>query len=343
MSETLKKGEMAEEILRNYFIELGYYVVRSIKFKYKSFDITDIDLWLYSKSSPFTRERTNVDIKNRKTPQAIERSFWTKGLQEILNLEKCIVVTTDSRSDVFDFGKLHNVTVLDGNFLNRIINREKKRVKERFLEEELLKIFEDDSIGDLYGNWKKHYEENKSILLREQNFNTCNTFLLKIKTLIEFYITSGGKETALRLLYLIISYFLISLDFSIKDINSKDEKQRYDIIMNNFLYGKDGKEESLKLINVSKKIISSLEPTLQSKLDTLDSVINDQFNKIKADVLATYFSKHQNASKIFEEALGFERNGYAMSLVNLNELPQSQKSIVAILCDFHGIDRKKIF
>jgi hypothetical protein len=66
--------------------------------------VTDVDIWLYSRPSPLTRERANVDIKRKKTPQALERIFWAKGLQQVLSLERCVVATTDTRPDVREFG-----------------------------------------------------------------------------------------------------------------------------------------------------------------------------------------------------------------------------------------------
>ncbi|WP_193784064.1 hypothetical protein [Yersinia enterocolitica] len=49
MSEKLPKGYATEEMLRNYFIGMGYYVVRGCKFKYNKFDVTDVDLLLYGR------------------------------------------------------------------------------------------------------------------------------------------------------------------------------------------------------------------------------------------------------------------------------------------------------
>lgn len=71
----LSKGPKMEELLRNYFLKAGYYVVRGVPFIYEGFDITDIDLWLYGRASSVSREITIVDIKNRKTPQAIEKNL----------------------------------------------------------------------------------------------------------------------------------------------------------------------------------------------------------------------------------------------------------------------------
>ena len=72
---SLNKGFAMEEALRNYFIKTGYYVIRGVPFTFGGFDITDIDLWLYSRTSSVSREITIVDAKNKKTPQAIERIF----------------------------------------------------------------------------------------------------------------------------------------------------------------------------------------------------------------------------------------------------------------------------
>ena len=65
MNNKRTKGPMAEESLRNYFLSIGYYVVRGVKFKFRCFDVTDVDLWLYSRKTPLNRERACVDIKNK--------------------------------------------------------------------------------------------------------------------------------------------------------------------------------------------------------------------------------------------------------------------------------------
>ena len=36
------KGGKMEEALREYFLDLGYYVVRGIKYSFDGFDVTDI-------------------------------------------------------------------------------------------------------------------------------------------------------------------------------------------------------------------------------------------------------------------------------------------------------------
>jgi hypothetical protein len=120
MTKALPRGYQMEELLRRYFIRNGYFTVRGVPFVYEGFDITDVDIWLYDRPSSVSRHRIIVDTKNRSTPRAIERIFWTKGLQKVLDVEQSIVATTDKRSAVSDFGKEQDVLILDGSFLDRL-------------------------------------------------------------------------------------------------------------------------------------------------------------------------------------------------------------------------------
>ncbi len=86
VNKSTKKGADTEESLRSYFNSSGFFSVRGVPFEHAGISLTDIDLWIYIRESNFARIRINVDIKNKRTPQAMERIFWTKGLQTILKL-----------------------------------------------------------------------------------------------------------------------------------------------------------------------------------------------------------------------------------------------------------------
>ena len=116
-----QKGLTAEESLRAYFRSTGYFVVRSIPLVYRNYDVTDVDLWLYVKATPLAAERACVDVKRRKTPQAMERVLWTKGLKEVLSVDRAIVVTSDNRPETREFGAAHGVNILQGDFLQHVV------------------------------------------------------------------------------------------------------------------------------------------------------------------------------------------------------------------------------
>src|SRR5690606_4026274 len=135
--QELFKGELMEEQLRSYFLGLGYYVVRGVKYKYQGIDLTDVDLFLYKRNSSLTRERINVDIKNKKTPQAFERIVWANGIMKLLGFDSCIVATRDARPVIHSFGQRHMTTILDSLFLSKLPDKLGDRIPEYALMREL--------------------------------------------------------------------------------------------------------------------------------------------------------------------------------------------------------------
>jgi hypothetical protein len=341
MSIELKKGEVTEEILRDYFLEQGYFVVRGIPYKYNQFDVTDVDLWLYSKPSLLTRERTNVDIKRKKTPQALERIFWTKGLQQVLGLEKCIVATTDTREDVREFGAKHDVIVLDGNFLNRLIHREPV-FKDRIYDEELLLLLEDESTGKLGGDWRSKLLSSKSRLLNKLDFDSCNEFLKDIKYLMEQSIVRNhSSQGALRFLYITIAFFLINVDYVVKDYICLDNDLRTRNMINGFRYGQMGKAKVEDITNAAIRLASSVIVS-SSISTTLRNEINSQFSAIPAEILSEFFSKLPNIQSLVKNAKLFESVGYLKQAPYPSNLPAELQGIIGLLSDFLHIQRKEI-
>src|SRR5690606_35267267 len=126
--------------------------------------------------SSITRQRINVDIKNKKSPQAFERILWANGLRELLNFDSCIVATTDQRPVVHKFAQLHKTIVLDGAFLSKMRSNS---YPNRLSEEELTFKFAKHKSYKTFGNkdWRYIYEESKSRLLTEQDFAGFNSAL----------------------------------------------------------------------------------------------------------------------------------------------------------------------
>lgn len=337
----VKKGAEAEEALRNYFNNLGYYVVRGCKFRYKQFDVTDVDLWLYGKNSALTRERINVDIKNKKTPQALERVLWAKGLQSILRLDRCMVATTEYRDDVRQFGLQHGITVLDGSFLKRLINSEKGR-QERIEEEYFLDEVEKESLGKLGGDWRGRYEAGKSRLLEMLNFDGCNAWLNDIRYFIEQSAERGrSSESARRLMYFCVSGFLISVDFVLREHAVSSQDHREDMLENGFRFGAYGKSYTDKIGSLAADLVVNVTNRPELK-ETVLEVLSEQAGDIKSELLAEFLSKSGNSSYLFETAREFESAAFYISARAPSELSAHAQSFLGVLADFFGVDRKSV-
>jgi len=324
MNNQLPKGAAAEEALRNYFLSIGYYVARGIKFTFHRFDVTDVDLWLYARNSPLSRERICVDIKNKKTPQALERIFWAKGLQSVLSLDSCIVATTDSRPDVREFGLQHNVRVLDGKFLSRLTKSTRSH-KERITEEDFLADLETGSLGRLSGDWRGRYEESKSRLLHSLNFDGCNAWLEDIGYLLT-QIASGNQ--AWRLFYVSCSHFMIAMDFILREFIAEDQEQRRQIIERGIRYGR-----------MAAALVEGVaaQPGLA---ETLQQELRQQASIVKADLLAEFFAKSLSGSGAFDIALVLESAAFSLQVPTPSALPAQAQAVLGVIADFCGVDRK---
>lgn len=335
------KGAEMEESLRRYFLTLGYYVLRGVKFRYHAFDVTDIDLWLYAKSSALARQRTNVDIKNKKTPQALERIFWAKGLKETLELDSCMVATTDTRPDVREFGLSHRVAVLDGPFLTRLQGSAKSHI-DRLTEEEFLTLANNASTGKMGGDWKGRYEEAKSRVLTDLRFDGCNAYISDIQYFLEQRLILGDTDpTPLRLAYSIISMLSIAVDFVLKDHSALNNELRFELLCEGFRYGDSGNAYATRLTRLAAGLaeVAGIAPgTGKAVVDELKR----QAGEIPAEALAEFFSKGSVQGALFSTALEFESAAFAPIVPLPPTLSTNAQGVLGALADFLGIDRKKV-
>ncbi len=299
----LFKGELMEEKLRIYFLNSGYYVVRGVKYKFEGNDITDIDLFLYGRVSSLSRERINVDIKNKKTPKAFERILWAKGLQQLLQFDNCVVATTDNKETLRKYGLKHNTIILDGNFIQKLVYD----TSIRFSEEELMKRFNEIKCYNEFNNqtWKSLYEVSKSRLLSELDFSGYNSTLIYLRYFLLKCFDQQKREIALRATYIILSHSLIILDYILKDIVFLEPNSRKESLSDGFKYGNLGREGVNRTIEMAVRIANSKNSVNEIK-KSLDSV--------EIDILKEYFSKAETSKNIFKWALFFEQLAFQNTL-----------------------------
>lgn len=335
------KGFDLEERLRAYFLSLGYYVLRGVKFSYNRFDVTDIDLWLYLRATPISRERCNVDIKNKKTPQALERIFWAKGIQRVLGLERCVVATTDSRPDVAAFGLMHEVTVLDGAFLTRL-EKSARSAADRLTEERFLEIVDRASLGKVGGDWKGGYERSKARVLSGMDFDGVNQWLRDIGRLLDVHLSGPVEgDAALRLVYANIGMLLVSIDFLMQGCLNLDNDQRKLYLTEGFRYGNSGRASAEGILRVASRLVSA-STGQPASMETVEKEIQQQFSSVRAEVLGEFFAKVGAQGAIIDVAREFEAAAYTNQPPSAAELSLPAQAVMGTLADHFGRDRKKV-
>ncbi len=340
MVKKARKGEEMEELLRNYFLKAGYYVARGIPFNYEGFDVTDIDLWLYGRTSSVSREVAIVDIKNKRTPQAIERIFWIKGLQSAVHATNAIVATTDKRIEVKDFGKEQGVLVLDGHFISRL-SRSEDILKHRWSEEDLNSEIEKYTLGKLDGDWKGRVIESKALLAKGLSFDSCNMWLEHGKYFAEQVITKPvHRHLAYRLCFLISSYISVAVDYILRELSFSEEHDKEEKLNNGFRYGDRGIKGTNSIVNASLALVEQFADNGADVSNQVRSNLDTELSALPTDMLGEYFSKSDVGKSLFSTSRELESLAMVKEF-SPHSLPSAEaRALIGCLLDYWGVDRR---
>lgn len=334
------KGARVEEILRRYFLEQGYFVVRGLKCRYGGADVTDVDLWLYQRPSALVRERVVVDAKGGVRPKAMERILWAVGVRNLVGADRCIVATTDQRREVKDFGAKGDVLVLDGRVLSRLANRY-SGAEGRLTEEEFaLEVF---PRGDarLLGDWRARLDSSKGRLLEDVGFDACNAWLLDARYFLEAARRGMPRAaSALRLAYLSIAFFLIGLDWVTRRTAFEEKDARAADLEAGLRFGTKGREGFDRLLGTVEALLARFYPEMSGRGAALRNRAMEELRDLPAGGLAQFLAKGEIYSKLFVIARAFESSAFGSSLNGPAELDVPVQAVFGAVLDFCGVPRE---
>jgi hypothetical protein len=335
-----KKGEHMEELLRNYFLKAGYYVARGVPFNYEGFDVTDLDLWIYGRTSSVSREIAIVDIKNKKTPQAIERIFWVKGLQSAVQATNALVATTDKRIEVKDFGKEQGVLVLDGHFISRL-SKSENVLNSRLSEEDLYAEIEKYTLGKIDGDWKGRIIESKSLLAKGLGFDSCNMWLEHGRYFAEQVITKPPhRELAYRLCFLISSYIAVSIDYMLRELSFSEEHDKEEKLNNGFRYGNRGIKGTNSIVSASLALVEQFADNGSAISNQVRTNLDSELSKMPTNILSEYFSKSDVGKSLFNTSKVLENLAMAKNFTPHTSSTTEARGLIGCLLDYWELDRK---
>jgi hypothetical protein len=340
MTEALPKGYQMEELLRRYFIRSGYFTVRGVPFVYEGFEVTDIDIWLYDRPSSVSRHRIIVDTKNRSTPKAIERIFWTKGLQQVLGIEQAIVATTDKRRAVTEFGREQDVLILDGAFLSRL-QKSPEPFDARLTEEQFIDLLGTYRPTKEGGDWRGRFKGAKRALARDLGYNAINAWLIDAKYFAEqAHLVSTHREVALRVLYLFVSFIEIAFDFVMKDLAFFEPAAKLAALNDGLRHGSQGAAGTKQVLELATGLIEQYAPEQRMLAPRIRERLGKELDAIPTKLLAEYFAKQSVSQELFSVAKELEAAAYKAAFVAPPALSAAAKGLLGVLLDFWELDRK---
>jgi hypothetical protein len=327
-----------EEALRDFFGRAGYFAVRSVPVTHAGFDVTDVDIWLYSRSSNIARNITVVDAKNRKTPQAIERIFWAKGLASVIGAQDVIVATTDKRPEVRQYGRLHEVKVLDGTFISKLLTG--SLVSDRLGEEDYLALVSRYEYGRVDGDWIGRIKDCKAGLVRGLRFNSLNQWLDHFRFFGEqSLIRTGHREATIRTIYRIMAFICIGVDFILSEAAQQTVDERMVEFRDGLDFGDRGRAATRELLELAAAMAGAARGS-QSKGGTRPArMAEDQMRDQRGSILAEYFCRSETMSSLFSLGCRFDDAAMQRSFLDPQQLGIEEKAALGVLLDYSMLDR----
>lgn len=344
VKKTSQKGSALEEILKDYFLRAGYFVVRGVPYRIDGIDLTDIDLWLYERPTGSSRRRQIVDAKAKSKPKTVERLLWTKGLAEALDVDGAYVATTDTRPIIRKIARKIGILVFDGKDLQRIRTSDKVRFSERLIDDELMEMIRAVDTNRKDKSFQLKLLDAKSSMI--ENFGPSSvvrcldSVAYFASQVVSAYPDSPITKLAGRLTYFSGALAAISLDAVGVDMAFRPSEERRAILINSIRYGNTDAEAGQKELRVAIALVREYIDNGSAIAQMIKDETSKKYNNIPAEIIADEIVRMRTNETLFSVARELERASYLRICPNYDQLSIPAKSFLGTLMDFSGIDRR---
>ena len=339
------KGYALEELLRAYFIRVGYFVIRGAPFRFADEGLGDIDLWLYDRPTGRSRRVQICDIKYKQRPKAAERILWTKGLVDALNFDGAYVATTDKRENICLLAEKLDIHLLDGTYIQRIRESQNILYPARIADEQLTRELREVDKE----NKNKHLQDGRVEMLSalSEGFGAPSAvralvgFSRLATAVVQYYPNSKATRAAGRLTYLAAAIACMSLDYVSVDAVFRTLNERREIILNAVRHGALSDSERQQTLKLALALVEKYAPGRKATARTIVIGLTDDFNRIPAEIVVDQAARLLKGNKLFHTGLDLERASHSAILPPFDCLSTEAKSILGALLDSARIDRKR--
>lgn len=331
------KGAVLEELVRAYFARQGFFVLRSVPYRFDGEDVTDLDVWLYSRQAASARIRAIVDIKNKRSPKAFERILWVKGIQAALNCDRAIIATTDANPKVVRFAQSQKIQVLSKGFLERL--EKKLSPDDRLTLEEFASTVHQYSAHKQDGDWLRILEEAKSAVACMGGFPAFNRAMFAFRFFGErAEVRLQHREIALRCTLQAAALACIALDAGLERMVFEDGDRRFASVIEGINFGDDGDGRVQASVKSALSVLTEGLPNGRTIAASAQQHFEQKIVSLRADIVAEHFARGHNAQHLFAVAKELDEAAHARAW-NSSELSMEARSVLGVFADFVGIKR----
>ncbi|MFS2324594.1 hypothetical protein U2P60_04100 [Brucella sp. H1_1004] len=332
------KGGALEEALRHYFLGMNSFVVRGVPFRQGKEDITDIDLWVYTRASVHSRHISIVDIKNKKRAKAFERIVWVKGLQSALNADDAIVATTSSVDTITPFAKRVGVKLLSKGYIAPILAKYGS-MSNRLTNEE---VFEKWKKIGLRGpeNLKTRFQNSLSELSEGITFSALNIWIDDAAELFSLSLERERVPSELaRGAYFFASLVAIAADYLGRGEIFSENEGRREFFKNGLLFGKPDADASKKYTDFAEELVTEYLDQSGASAARIRSSFARSLEDLSINSLVDFFSKPAAGRDLIDGAISLEAAAFNRNLPAPSQLTREARTIIGLILDYAGLPR----
>ena len=338
----LDKGGAAEEALRLYFQRLGAFVVRGAKIRAGRDHVTDIDLWVYTRSSVHTRHVAIVDIKNKRKAKAYERLIWLRGLQEVVGADEAIVATSTAKDDAKPLAARLGIKVLSNQVFRAVVSKYENDVT-RLSSEELDSMWRSIKMEN-GANLFARMETNLVELGLGLGFAALNVWIDEARALLIFcHDHERTPGPVLRAVCLCASLVAIAADYLLKDVAFDSAQIRSKYFKEGLLFGKPAEGIAERYLAFAEQLATEYLDKSGAAAARMRIGFKKEIEDLPISSFIDFFARPVAGRELMDAALQLEALAFARDMKGFQALSSEGKTIIGLLIDYAGLDRRRFF
>jgi hypothetical protein len=260
-------------------------------------------------------------------------------MQLALGCDRAVVTTTDTNAKVTRFAQQQKVALLTAAFLRHWAGGDDV-LKDRLSLEELISSIQSYAGQKQDGDWVKQIAIAKSAVVSLAPYPAFNKAVSSFRFFAERAATRPQhREQALRGAFLSASLACMALDAGLEKLAFEDPTTRHRLLYSGVTYGDAGDNRVQASIDTVLAVIAKGMKNGRTIARQTSEALEGMFSEVRAEIIAEFFAKEQNASHLFPVARELEFRAHARSRAEMTALSIEAKSVLGVFADFVGAKR----
>jgi hypothetical protein len=335
------KGGAAEEALRHYFRNLGAFVLRGVPIRQGRDDITDIDLWTYTRAGVHARHIAIVDIKNKKRAKGYERVIWLTGLKAAVKANEAVIASTSGRDDLKPFADRLGIRFLSQQVYSAVLTRYAGE-NDRLSSEELDQLWRGIKIQGaetLYSRMSANLEE----VGLGVTFSALNTWIDEASALLTYAVDHEREPGPVTIAALLCCALVaVGGDYLGRELAFSDNETRREHFRQGLIFGSPDKNVARNYLGFAEKLVTDFLDRTGAGAATIRMGFNRAVERVPVAQFIEFFARPTAGRELMDAALQLESAAFAKARPSIGALPSEAKTIVGLVADYSGLDRRKV-